>query len=254
MTLFRNITLALLTFFMSINLANTANSYLAEQNIMNLSITSSIEDQAAEDLYRFTQSINKQVNAKISDFIKTPKVATTWQKRNQKYSNWFCKWEGSAGKKFAKCLSWIAPIPLIPGIIGVALAPSEIAQAEPTLIEQASYAGFSLAALAAQTYVMDRVGFKKAKTITIGSVIELVKTLARKNETSLTDSDAHLIAQAFINKLKEAKQLTSSKIKTKPSTSIEQLPDSAEIVAKKTDKGPTKLDKEFAKLDRLLQT
>lgn len=147
------------------------------QGAMNFSITDLLQNQATQNLYSLIQSTGNEVRK----MLQTPEHPTKWQLRRQKGQDWFCTWQGSKKVKAAKIFSWLSGAGTIGGFFALwGAAPWRPDYKEPTITDQASHAAFSLAALAAQTYIAKRAGFSSSKPITIGNIIETVKQAAQR--------------------------------------------------------------------------
>ena len=134
----------------------------------DFSLIGAIEQQAARDLYRFANAVNK----KIFKVIKTPEEPTKLQKAIDVYTDWFFKFKGSKFRCFLKGISWI---PVFPVLLAGIFAVTDTGQEKLKMKDHLSYAGYSLGLLAVQTYLLEKAGINTKQDLTVQTVIDYVK-------------------------------------------------------------------------------
>lgn len=137
-------------------------------NPAGFSLINGIERQAINDVHRLVKAVNNNVfNA-----IKTPKEPSRLAQKLDAFADSIFKWRGSKLEKLGKICAWCTIVlPLSAGIIEL----SDIGKEKPKMADYLSYAGYSLALFAAQTYLLEKAGINSKKELTIQNGIDFIK-------------------------------------------------------------------------------
>lgn len=165
--------------------------------IMQFALTNSLENQAAKDLYRLATAVNR----KLMDVVKTPEEPTATEKRLDKFSDFFLKWEGGFFKKTAKICSW--PLTAFCGpVAALIIEATSTGRAELTMTDKMSYAAYSLGLLAVQTFLLECTGVDSQKPIRVANVITFMKDMIRQqNQKRLNKEQARKLMNAALAKI-----------------------------------------------------
>lgn len=157
------------------------------------SLVGAIEEQATRDLYRLASEINKTIFKKI----KRPEEPTKIQKSLDAFADSILKWRGSKLEKVGKVCAWCTIVlPICAGIIDAA----DIGKEKLKMVDHVAYAGYSLGLLAAQTYLLEKVGVSTKKDLTIKNVIDYAKKLIRTELVKQNDK------KEALKKLQESRE------------------------------------------------